>query len=517
MTSVVLRPDGTTSNPIATITGAATAHAAVNDSSDASYLTSDLAAGILELSMGTTSLPAGAVTKTLTLTVRADFAAVTDSFVYIYAEGAIDCAFTPGSLLGNYSSAPTAVNYSQSWVDAMTFRWYSPVLTGELLYDVYATLVYATQPTCAVTAPTGSITTTSTPSVTWTHTPGSDGGAQTRYQVRVFSAAEYTVSGFDPGVSPCTWTSGDTAGSNTSTTSGTLANSTTYRAYVRTAQTINGQSHWSEWAYSSFSTSFTTPDITSVTVTGDNTYARHRIVVSRNTGTPLWVTLDVERSDDSGTSWTAVRGATGVTPAGDMWIGYDYEGTNGVAAIYRARGATTLVTGPWATSTGATWSSTSHWLKDLLTPGNSMEIEVSGLPQRVWPIVQGVHRPVGRPDPVVTSDVRQMHTASVEFEVYTATEADELRTLLAGDTLLLQLATGVGYGNIYLRPGTISERKGAEEIGSEWRYLTVDYVEVAAPPDDGVGSLGLTWQDVVDTYATWADLIAAVPTWGDLI
>lgn len=515
MTSVVLRPDGTTSNPIATITGAATAHAAVNDSSDASYLTSDLAAGILELSMGTTSLPAGAVTKTLTLTVRADFAAVTDSSVYIYAEGAADCAFTPGSLLGNYSSAPTAVNYSQSWVDAMTFRWYSRA--SELLYDVYATLVYATQPTCAVTAPTGSITTTSTPSVTWTHTPGSDGGAQTRYQVRVFSAAEYTVSGFDHGVSPCTWTSGDTAGSNTSTTSGTLANSTTYRAYVRTAQTINGQSHWSEWAYSSFSTSFTTPDITSVTVTADSTNARHRIVVSRNTGTPLWITLDVERSDDSGTTWAAVRGATGVAPAGDQWIGYDYEGTNGVAAIYRARGATTLVTGPWATSTGATWSSTSHWLKDLLTPGNSMEIEVSGLPQRVWPIVQGVHRPVGRPDPVVTSDVRQMHTASVEFEVYTATEADELRTLLAGDTLLLQLATGVGYGNIYLRPGTISERKGAEEIGSEWRYLTVDYVEVAAPPDDGVGSLGLTWQDVVDTYATWADLIAAVPTWGDLI
>ena len=45
----------------------------------------------------------------------------------------------------------------------------------------------------------------------------------------------------------------------------------------------------------------------------------------------------------------------------------------------------------------------------------------------------------------------------------------------------------------------------------------IDHLEVAAPPDDGVGSLGLTWQDVVDTYATWADLIAAVPTWGDLI
>jgi hypothetical protein len=296
-----------------------------------------------------------------------------------------------------------------------------------------------------------------------------------------------------------------------------LANTTTYRAYVRTAQTINGASHWAEWAYSAFTTSFTTPDITSVAVTGDNTYARHRVTVTRNTGTPNWTAFDVERSDDVGVTWVAVRGATIATPPGDVWIGYDYEGTNGTAAIFRARARTATLVGPWAISTGATWTSTDHWVKDLRSPGNNVTVEVSDLPQRQWAIEQGVHRPVGRYDPVVVSDIRQQHTASMTFEVYTATEGDGLRDLLSSGTVLLQLAQGLGYGNIYLVAGTITDRQGFEHIGSEWRFVDVAYTEVATPPDDGVDTTGLTWGDINSTYATWQAVLDAFPTWGGLV
>ena len=513
MTTVVLRPDGLAGAGTAglTITGAASVFAAINDSSDASYVTGNTAAAFAYLTMGTTVLPAGAVTVSVALTVRDDSVLSRKSYALrstppAYVSGSMTLATTVGS--------PYAVTLSQAQIDALTLDF--SVDTGDITYDIYATLIYATQPSTVVTAPTG-VQTISQPTVAWVHTAGSDGGAQTRYHARIFSAAEYGVSGFDPGTSPATWDSGSTANSDNTTVSGVLANSTTYRTYVRTAQTINGAAHWAEWAFSSFTTSFTTSNITSVAVTGDNTLARHRITVTRDSATPNWLTFDVQRSDDAGTTWVAVRGATGATPPGDVWIGYDYEGTNGTAAIFRARASTALVTGAWTTSTAATWTSTDHWLKNLRSPGNNITVEIADLPQRQWGIQQGVNYVVGRADPVVVSGTRQLHAASVSFETYDAATSAALRTLLSSGTVLLQIAPGLGHDNIYLVAGPISDRYGSEQIGSTWRYTDVSYVEVATPVDDGVLATGLTWQDVATSYATWQTLLDTGKTWGDLV
>lgn len=518
MTTVTLRPDGTLSSFGVAVTGAASEHAALNDSSDASYIAASVSAAEVVVSMGTSSLPAGAVTKTVALVQRDDSNSAglpPVSAVLTLADGSVLASVTGGDALASRTGAAAAVTLAQADVDGLRVVADLPEI-ADRLYDVYATLVFATQPTTAVSAPSG-VQSASAVTVSWSHTAGSDGGSQSRFHARIFSAAEYGVSGFNPETSPCTWDSLSTASSATSVVSGTLANATTYRAYVRTAQTINGAAHWAEWDYEAFSTSYTTPEVDTVTVTGDDTNARHRITVTRNTGTPLWVAFDLERSDDSGTTWIAVRGATAATPPGDVWIGYDYEGSNGVPAIFRARASTATITGAWTSSSAATWTTTDHWLKDLLSPGNSMVLEISDMPQRRWGIVQGMHRPVGRVDPVVVSDVRQSHTATVTFEVYTAAEADELRNLLNGQQLLLQIAAGLGYDGFYLIPGEVSERHGAEQIGSEWRYIEVSYVEVAAPPDDGVTTVGLTWQDVLDSYATWQDLVDTGMTWGDLV
>lgn len=513
MTTVVLRPDGTDVTGSISVTGAATAHAALNDSSDASYVTATSSLSTTILSVGTAVLPAGAITKTATLTVRDD--GVTNASAYLAITGGTTVVSGYGSLTLANSSHTAAVDLSQAQIDALQFLVYF-FDSGSIAYDAYLTLVYATQPVTAVLTPTG-VQALSSVAISWTHTPGSDGGAQTRYQARIFSAAEYGVSGFTPGSSPATWDSGEVASSAFSTTSGALANSTTYRCYIRTAQTINGSPHWAEWAFSSFTTSFTTANITSVTVTGDSTLARHRITIARDTGTANWLTFDLQRSDDAGTTWVAVRGATGATPPGDVWIGYDYEGTNGVAAIYRARANTATITGPWTTSTGATWTSTDHWLKDLRSPGNNVTVEISTMPQRQYGIEQVVYRVLGRADPVVVSDVRQYHTASITFEVYSAAEADNLRDLLSSGTVLLQIGTGLGYDSIYLVAGTIIDHHAAEQIGTEWRYVEVNYTAVGIPPDDGVDSTGLTWGDINSSYATWQLLLDTGDTWGDLV
>ncbi|MEP7115113.1 MAG: hypothetical protein ABI862_17750, partial [Ilumatobacteraceae bacterium] len=369
-----------------------------------------------------------------------------------------------------------------------------------------------------VSAPTGVVTTTTAPVVTWAHQ--GTYGPQADYQVRVFTAAQYGIAGFDPAVSPATYDSGVQIGL-TSTLIVSLINALTYRAYVRTAQQIVSDLQWSPYAFTAFSLNAATAEVASVSATADNVNARTRITVTRNLATPNWATIDVQRSHDLGVTWEFVRGATGVVPPGDVWIGYDYEAGNAEPVMYRAHATYSLgtpITGAWQQSLATvSWSTPGvDWLKDLRRPSLSLRVHVETLPALVRERPRGVFSVVGRPEPVIITDVQHLSTGDLTVITLTDDEAVALEALLAADVLLFQAGPGDRFGSRYLSIGTVTEVRLGINTDPVRQWL-LPFVEVASPADFDVIIIGLTWADIIATYATWTTLGAGVATWGDLI
>lgn len=530
MPTAILRPNGGYADTDATFwgkVGAASASAALSDNSDASYVQRDEGYKFPQ-DFGTVALPVGAVTKQIRVRARARAVTTTGTTLVMLRLAGVEISGASIESLVTTAFAEVVgayvpVSWTQADVDAVQAG--AGLGQGDSIRyaELYIDLVYALVPSVAVSGPTGNITTTNTPTVTWVHTAGTDGGPQSRYRVRVFSAAQYGAAGFNPATSAATFDSSEQINAAFSAVVGPLPNTTTYRAYVATSQTINGVPQWGDYAYTAFSIAATTSDITSVTATGDSVKGRNRITVVRNAATPYWVTLELQRSTDGGTTWASVRGVVQQTMPGDVWIGYDYETGNGQATIYRARATYgvpgLLVTGAWVQSTSVSWLTAGvDWLKDLRSPANSLQVilgqgSLAAL-NRARP--RGVFGIVGRPDPVVISDIQ--HLATGEFTVITLEddEALALEALLQADVLLLQTRPGERFGSRYLAIGDVTELRpgNAEEPSRVW---LLPFTEVAAPADYEVVIAGLTWADIVATYATWTLLLAGRPTWGDLV
>jgi hypothetical protein len=180
--------------------------------------------------------------------------------------------FPSGSIANSLGSAYAAPGLSGTgWASAATCEF--SVTDGDFGFTFsnisFRWRKYA-KPTISSLGPTGSITTTARPTITWTF--AGDGLAQNRFQVKIFTAAQYGIGGFDPETSPNTVDSGvQVSTSNSWTCTVNLPNSTTYRAYVKCAQLTPGSSivHWTTagttWAalgaaaYTGFSTNYTGP------------------------------------------------------------------------------------------------------------------------------------------------------------------------------------------------------------------------------------------------------------------
>lgn len=324
MTVVTLRPDSTVSNT-GSLTGAATAHAATNDNSDSSYdaITFDT----VELSVDTLSPTAGALLKTLAIRVRvANIGGASRTlWTRFYNNGTDNITSDPAAVVT--WSVPTTVTGDTKQLPANDLAG-NPITvasinaghvrlhdssagggTGVNIYEVYVDVTYVTIPVVSADAPSGTVSDTNLPTVEWSNTLDSDGGAQTTFEVKVYTDAEYGAGGFDPDTTTPTATSGIT----TSTVGSwqldeTLANDT-YRAYVRVAQTVNGTVHWSDWDFAQFDVSVTlpgTPTISTTTITGGI-----EAEVAEASGSATTDRLELQRSSDGGTTWEPVRNTTG--------------------------------------------------------------------------------------------------------------------------------------------------------------------------------------------------------------
>src|SRR5215207_32255 len=144
--------------------------------------------------------------------------------------------------------------------------------TNLRLSEAYLDVDVRDQPTVSAVTVTGQDANTR-PTITWTYNPNIDGDRQVAYRVKVFTAAQYSATGFNPDTSLATWDSKDRTGASTSLgVEADLVNGGTYRAYVKAAQDFNGARWYSPWATSTtFTVSLTPPPAPQLAVTSDPT------------------------------------------------------------------------------------------------------------------------------------------------------------------------------------------------------------------------------------------------------
>jgi hypothetical protein len=346
VTVSTLRPNSTLENT-SNVTGAASAHAALADDSDGSYLTFDPGEYLIA-TFDDLALPSGALIKRSQLRARVAKQSANGnltSFLQMATFSANDAAWvswlSPTQItVGEID----ATGIADSDVDAAAFGLAWSLSSGTCrAYEAYLDVTLVERPeVTAVTAPTGTVADTNRPTVAWTRDLDADGGPQTAYQVRVFTDAQYGAGGFDPATStPFASTQGGFSGANDASVSwqvDTILPDDTYRAYVRIAQRVNGAYHWSDWEYSEFEVDVALPDPPTINVSDDPANARITITITPGIGGATSDAFLLERTYDGGATWLPVRQLdAGLLPVGDpATIVYDYEAPLGVDVSYRA-------------------------------------------------------------------------------------------------------------------------------------------------------------------------------------
>jgi hypothetical protein len=329
MATIVLRPNGNwTGSADFTISGgSATAHAAVSDDSNSTYIqkTSTAAAPkIISFDLGTTTLSASAtveyvnirakITQGATGRLLASLGYVSDrtAKTTIYSQsiekrGTVTSAVVDYAI--NLTKAPDGGAWTQTKIDDLVVRFIDYGAAGDRaqILEVFVDVVTASQPTLTVSTPTGAQTDTSFPTVTWSYAD-SDGDPQSAFQVKIFTAAQYGASGFDVDTSVATIDSGEIISSDTGYTLGEdLANATTYRAYVKVGKTVNDRYFFSSWAFSAFSLSLDAPGVPILSASFNETTRSVALTIQ---GTTNLLTADEASIESTSGGWASDSNTT---------------------------------------------------------------------------------------------------------------------------------------------------------------------------------------------------------------
>jgi len=342
MPSYVLRPNANWNNNGAfTISGgASTVYGALSDDSNSTYITrtSLTVPASYEMEMGTTSI--SATEKIVSVNLRAKFNVGTNGIIQLSLGAITDrngrtvyysVPFTKQKTFATstvdtslyLTSAPNGETWTQTLIDNLVVKFIDGAITSAdraQLIEIYVDVLTTNQPTLSVTAPIGTITDTSFPAVNWTYSD-IDGDVQSAYQIKIFSSSQYGASGFNVETSTSILDTGIIYSTNTGqSVEIDLPNSTTYRAYVKVAQLVNGINYFSNWNYSQFTMGIDSPATPTVVAVYDSTtgsvavtvYGRTNFLTanqaSLETDTTGWVALTncaIARSTDQSSSGTA--------------------------------------------------------------------------------------------------------------------------------------------------------------------------------------------------------------------
>jgi hypothetical protein len=253
----------------------------------------------------------------------------------------------------------------------------------------------------------------------------------------------------------------------------------------------------------------------------------------------------IERSDDGGATWTAVRGsplrtigaAIGIST---LWTGYvvDTEMPLNTPLLYRA---ITNGTGPTATTGPVTVTSDGSWLKDPGRPwanihlldcvmslpvpgcppaftepaislvGDGLATETYAADASLFPILNSAH-------PADVYALRKDAATAWRVISHTLTALNTLRDFYsAGGPIFLQLDPVYGWPDRYYQPGAVDVSRLTRDLTRPQRFWDVPLVSVDAPGGPAQGTCEANWCIIDSTYATYAALTATGLTWGDVI
>lgn len=499
MTLVTLRPNGVVSSSGSpTVVGAASANAALADDSDSSYVEFDtgdqLVVGFADL-----TLPGGAVVKSVGLRVR-DFASATGIYLTAQVNSAGAPSNGPAILFTTapanattFASGLVGTDWTDPLIDAATLAMSGTFFAGGALriVEAYLDARIVNQPVVTVIAPTGTVTNTSTPRTQWSSANDFDGGGQTQYEVKIFSAAQYGAGGFDPATSTPTVASAIKSGGAFLWDDTVALANATYRSYVRTAQTVNGVLLWSAWAFSQFILNVAVPNAPTLAVTAASSNGRNSALITPSGAGTTTDRVELQRSVDGGTTWLPVRntqrddGTFDTTAATTI---LDYEAPNGTLCSYRARSlhnySGIYAAGAWSTTATATWSATDWWIKHPNIPALNLRLTKAMFSYANVERVarQTAFQPLGAALPVVVSDTRGGATGSVVLQLATLAEQNALDALL--DTvgaLLLQGPVAEGHPDRYVRFGDHAAVRTVDKSWALQTTETVPWTQVAVP------------------------------------
>lgn len=354
MAIVTIRPNGALAAQF-TVTGAASAWQALNDDSDASYIrrtsTSTFAAG--QINFATTAITASQRVRRVRLRTRLQTTEATSRITFALGNVYNGSSYTGSAYerkgvkaLATYeaawqSVAPSGFAWDQTAIDSLFIKVSDYATTSAargFVYELYADVDIRNRPTVTVSAPTGTVTASGRPTVTWSFTDA-DGDQQSYYQVKVFTAAQYTAVGFDASTSASFWDSGEVASSTASDAIvGRLLPNGTYRAYVRAAKNVNSSPFFSDWAFSTFTMGVSTPRMPSLTVSYSGITGRALVTAQGFAPTGFTSQFFQFQRSTNLTDWVTVRGADRLVPDA-LYVAAvaDYEVPRGVTSYYRVR------------------------------------------------------------------------------------------------------------------------------------------------------------------------------------
>jgi hypothetical protein len=357
----------------------------------------------------------------------------------------------------------------------------------------YLDFVYVAVPELSVVSPSGAITNQTAPAVEWSPVLDSDGGPQTHYHFKIFSAAEYGAGGFDPETSNATYDDGLALGGDTSSQPSEELADGTYRAYVKLAQTVNGELHWSDWEYSGFSIATDRPAVPAIVATGQPSEARIQLDVTTTLGDVSADYVEIERSLDGGTTWEEVRRRaidadlpedTFFDVASDVVRVWDYEAPIGTSALYRARAVHDFSPGysrsAWSSTDDGSWESDLWWLK--AADGTRLNVRPFSLPGLSRSARRSAHQPLGRETAIAVTDTRGPWTGEIVLETDDAAEQETLDELLSyAAPLLLQAPEDVHWTDRWLSFGDQERRWMVDKLAVQDTLERLNFIVVDRP------------------------------------
>lgn len=298
-----------------------------------------------------------------------------------------------------------------TWPDGHTYAWSVRVQDTLNAWSPYASdhiITASAPPSANVTAPSGSITTTTRPTITWSYSDASL-RAQDAYQAKVFLHSVVVGSGFDPETSASLYDSGIVAGVGVSDGPGIdfPIGATSMDVYVKVL--AGGQ--WSAWDSSNFSISVTPPTAPSLTAVEDtSTNAVTLTATGVSEAGFVSITHRHERNMNDGNGWLPVRFGTALVPNGSFITTVkDQEVIAQTSVSFRVKALGVLsgggiVASAWSTTTTCTLHPKDWWIKDVTSAVFSGSNVDSGTFKPKKALKAGSFFPIGRTEGVVVSE-----------------------------------------------------------------------------------------------------------------